>query len=73
MSQSVIVKFQGQDQAATVNNGIPHNEDKYFQQELPIEALIYNGRKKNSGKMKPFLYKGISEEGIFCSLCTKSW
>ena len=63
VNQSVIVKFQGQNQAATINNGIPHNENKY---------LIYNERNKNSCKIKTFLYKGISEKGIFCSVCTKS-
>ena len=47
-----------------INNGIPHNEDKYFQQDLPIEALIYNKRNKNSGKINTFLFKGISERAF---------
>ena len=35
-----------------INNGIPQNKNKYFQQELPIEAFINTKGNKNSGKSK---------------------
>jgi len=48
-----------------MNNEIPHDENKYLQKELAIDALVNTTKDKNCGKLKTFLHKCISKKGMF--------